>query len=699
MDKTSNKYCVPCICLALVLAIVAVYWQVLVSEFVTFDDPHYVSENQYVRTGFTRNNIIWAFTPAKFGYWHPLTWLSHMLDCQLYGLRPGFHHLSNLLIHIANSLLLFLVFKRMTGAVWRSAFVAAVFALHPVNVESVAWVTERKNVLSTLFWLFTMWAYTGYVQRGGFLRYSVTLLLFALGLLAKPMLVTLPFALLLLDYWPFGRFQPEQMYDESGGDSEQSNEFAVSRYQRSIVRRLILEKVPFFALSVVSVCVSSLSAQRLGMGIPMRLVPVGLRIENAIVSYVRYLDKMVLPRKLAVFYPYPDAIPLWQSLGAALLLLCATYVLVWVLRRNRYLAVGWLWYVGTLVPVIGLVQAGLWPAIADRWMYVPMVGCIIIIAWGVPDLLLKRRYQKVILGTAALIVLLVLSVCTGLQLRYWRSSITLFQHAIGVTDDNYQAHFSMIKPLRKQGRTAEAIEHGYMALKINPNYPSTHNSLGAVLIDSGELDEAIEHLTKALQLKPDFPAAHVNLGAAFFKRGNMGEATMHFYRALQLKPDSFGAHINLATVFTQQGETEKAIKHYTEVLRINPDFADGHNSLGYALVRQGKFDEAVKHYAEALRIKPYFVDAHSNLGYVLAQQGRLNGAIRHYAEALRMEPESAGLHNDLAVVLVQQGKIDEAINHFKTALRIEPDSADIRRNLNAVLTLTQQSEPTDAPEP
>jgi Flp pilus assembly protein TadD len=682
MDNKSNKYWVPCVCLVLVFATL-----------------FYVSENQYVRTGFTRDNIKWAFTPAKFGYWHPLTWLSHMLDCQLYGLRPGLHHLSNLLIHIANSLLLFLVFRRMTGAVWRSAFVAAVFALHPVNVESVAWVTGRKNVLSTLFWLFTMWTYTGYVHRGGFLRYSVTLLLFALGLLAKPMLVTLPFVLLLLDYWPFGRFQPEQMYDESGGDSEQSNDSAVSRYQRSIIRRLVLEKVPFFVLSAVSVCVSSLSAQRLGMGIPMGLVPVGLRIENAIVSYVRYLDKMVLPRKLAVFYPYPDAIPLWQSLGAALLLVCATCVLVWVLRPKRYFAVGWLWYVGTLVPVIGLVQAGLWPAIADRWMYVPMVGFIVIIVWGISDLLTKWQYRNVTLGTAALIVLLTLSVSTSFQLRYWRSSITLFQHAIGVTKDNYQAHFSMIKPLRQQGRTAEAIEHGYKALKINPNYPSTHNSLGAVLIDSGDVDEAIEHLRKALQLKPDFPAAHVNLGAALFKQGNLKEATEHFYRALQLKPDSFGAHINLATVFTQQGETEKAIKHYTEAIRISPDFADGHNSLGYALVRQGRFDEAVEHYTEALRIKPDFGDAHNNLGYALVQQGRLNEAIRHYIEALRIGPESAGLHNDLGVALAQQGRIDEAVKHFNEALRIEPDSADIRRNLNAVLAFTEQDGATGVPEP
>jgi tetratricopeptide (TPR) repeat protein len=699
MDKTSNKYCVPCICLALVLAILAVYWQVLFSEFVTFDDPHYVSENQYVRTGFTRNNIIWAFTPAKFGYWHPLTWLSHMMDCQLYGLKPGLHHLSNLLIHTANSLLLFLVFRRMTGAVWRSAFVAAVFALHPVNVESVAWVTGRKNVLSTLFWLFTMWAYTGYVCRGGLLRYAVTLLLFALGLLAKPMLVTLPFVLLLLDYWPFGRFQPEQMYDESGADSEQSNESAASRHQRSIIRRLILEKVPFFALSVVSVCVSSLSAQRLGMGIPMGLVPVGLRIENAIVSYVRYLDKMILPRKLAVFYPYPDVIPLWQSLGAALFLVSATYVLVWALRPNRYSAVGWLWYVGTLVPVIGLVQAGLWPAIADRWMYVPMVGLTVLMAWGIPALLAKWRYRNVTLGTAALMVLLALSVCTGLQVSYWRSSITLFQHTIGVTNDNYQAHFSMIKPLRKQGRIAQAIEHGYKALKINPDYPSTYNSLGAVLIDSGELDGAIAHLRKAIKLKPDFPAAHVNLGAALFKQGDLDEATRHFYKALQLKPDSFGAHINLATVFTQQGEIEKAIKHYTEAIRINPDFADGHNSLGYALVRQGRFDEAVEHYTEALRINPDFADAHNNLGYVLAQQGRLNGAIRHYAEALRIGPESAGLHNDLGVALARQGKIDKAVNHFEAALRIEPDSADIRRNLNAVLAFTEQDGATGVPEP
>jgi len=699
MNKASEKYWVPCICLALVFASLAVYWQVLFSDFITFDDPHYVTDNQYVRTGFTRNNIKWAFTPAIFGYWHPLTWLSHMLDCQLYGLRPAMHHMGNLLIHIANSLLLFLVFKRMTGAVFSSAFLAAVFALHPLNVESVAWVTERKNVLSTLFWLLTMWGYTDYVRRGGLLRYSVTLLLFALGLLAKPMLVTLPFVLLLLDHWPFGRFQPEQSADEIGKDNQKGGESVVSDYRWSVVSRLILEKVPFFALSAISAYLSFSSVRRLGVATSTALVPIRLRIANALASYVSYIGKMIWPRKLAVFYPYPDTVLLWEAIGALLTLICVSVLAVWIFRSRRYLAVGWLWYLGTLIPVSGLVQAGLWPAMADRWAYVPLVGLFIIIAWGVPDILTKWLFRNVVLVAAALIVLAALSVCASLQLRYWRSSIALFQHTIGVTEDNYQAHFSMIKPLRQQGRTAEAIEHGYKALNINPNYPSTHNSLGAVLIDSGELDKAIAHLRKALRLKPDFPAAHVNLGAALVKQGDLDEATQHFYKALQLNGDSFGAHINLATVFVQRGEIEKAVEHYTEAVRIKPDFADGNNSLGYALVRLGKFDDAVKHYTEALRIKPDFVDAHNNLGYVLAQQGRFNEAVRHYNEALRIGPESAGLHNDLAVVLTKQGKIDQAIAHFKEALRLDPDAEDVRANLNAVLAVTKQNEPNEPNQP
>lgn len=699
MNQASDKYRVPFICLALACVTLAVYWQVLSCEFITFDDPHYVTDNQYIRTGFTLSNIKWAFTPAVFGYWHPLTWLSHMLDCHLFGASPLMHHLVNLLIHIANSLLLFLVFKRMTGAVFSSAFVAAVFALHPLNVESVAWVTERKNVLSTLFWLLTMWVYTDYVRRGGLLRYSVALLLFALGLLAKPMLVTLPFVLLLLDYWPFERFRPERDFDEIGKDNDKGGESSVSEYRRPVLARLILEKVPFFALSLISAYLSSLSVRRLGINISTALVPVRLRIANALTSYMSYIGKMLWPRKLAVFYPYPDNVPLWQAIGALLALICISVLMIWVFRNRRYPAVGWLWYLGALIPVSGLVQAGLWPAMADRWAYVPLVGLFTIIAWGVPDLLAKLRHRNVVLGMAALMVLLALSVCTALQLRHWRSSIALFQHTIEVTEDNYQAHFSMIKPLRQQGRTAEAIEHGYKALKINPNYPSTHNSLGAVLIDSGELDKAIAHLRRALRLKPDFPAAHVNLGAALVKQGDLEKATQHFYKALQLKTNSFGAHINLATVFTQQGEIEKAIEHYTEAVRIKPDFADGHNSLGYALVRLGKFDDAVKHYLQALQIKPDFVDAHNNLGYVLARQGRFNEAARHYNEALRIGPDSAGLHNDLAVALTKQGKIDQAIAHFKEALRLDPDAEDVRANLNAVLALTKQNEPNEPNQP
>ncbi|UCC23106.1 MAG: tetratricopeptide repeat protein, partial [Planctomycetota bacterium] len=661
----SDKYRVPFICLALACVTLAVYWQVLSCEFITFDDPHYVTENHYVRTGFTLSNIKWAFTPAVFGYWHPLTWLSHMLDCHLFGVSPVMHHLINLLIHVANSLILFLVFKRMTGAVFSSAFVAAVFALHPLNVESVAWVTERKNVLSTLFWLLTMWVYTDYVRRGGLLRYSVALLLFALGLLAKPMLVTLPFVLLLLDYWPFERFRPGRNFDEIGKDNEKGGVSSVSEYRRPVLARLILEKVPFFALSLISAYLSSLSVRRLGINVSTKLVPVRLRIANALTSYMSYIGKMLWPRKLAVFYPYPDTVPLWQAIVALLVLICISVLMIWVFRSRRYPAVGWLWYLGALIPVSGLVQAGLWPAMADRWAYVPLVGLFTIIAWGVPDLLAKLRHRNIVLGTTALMVLLALSVCTNLQLRHWRSSIALFQHTIEVTEDNYQAHFSMIKPLRQQGRTAGAIEHGYKALKINPNYPSAHNSLGAVLIDSGEINKAIAHLRRALQLKPDFPAAHVNLGAALFKQGDLDEATRHFYEALQLDTNSFGAHINLATIFMQLGEIEKAVEHYTEAARIKPDFVDAHNNLGYALARQGRFNEAV----------------------------------RHYSKALRIGPESAGLHNVLAVVLTKQGKIDQAITHFKQALRLDPDAEDVRANLNAILALMKQAEPNEPNQP
>ena len=606
---------------AIVLATFVVYWQLRGHEFLNYDDPMYVWENDYVRKGLTWEGVRWAFTATRgsTNYWHPLTWLSHMLDCQLFRTDPGWHHLTNFLLHLISTLLLFGVLNRMTGALWRSAFVAALFALHPLNVESVAWISERKSVLSTLFWMLTMAAYLRYVKHPAVSRYLLTLLVFALGLMAKPMLVTLPFVLLLLDYWPLGRFQPGQAVKDT---NRQTHKFLNARSQRLSIYRLVREKIAFFALSAASIYISSLSVQSLGIVISTESVPIKLRIANALVSYINYIGKIIWPQKLAVFYPYPDMVPMWQSIGAFLLLVCISVLVIRLLRVIPYLAVGWLWYLGILIPAIGLVQAGVWPAIADRFVYVPSIGLFIIIAWAVPEVLAKWRYRKITLGVLAPVVLLALAVCSWFQGGYWRNGITLFEHALTVTDKNYVAYTNLGEELMKQGEIDAGIEHFRQALEFKPDYRSAHYNLGLALVKRGKVGEAIKHYKEALRLEPDAAPIHYNLGKAFMLQQKYAEAMKHYRKALQIKPDEPVLYYNLALVLVEQGEIDEAIKLFRKALRLKPDAGIVHRNLGLALARQGRYAEAIKHYEEALRIDPRDQQAREALKATLAKRGK-----------------------------------------------------------------------------
>ena len=693
MGKWVSKYKVILICIFLAGAVLTAYWQALYSDFTNFDDPMYVTENQYVNTGFTWENIRWALSVGKVAYWHPLTWVSHMLDCQLYGLRAGLHHLTNLIIHIANTLLLFAVLKRMTGAVWRSAFVAALFALHPINVDSVAWVTERKSVLSTLFWLLTMWAYAGYAQRGGppkaglipsraspWWRYLITLLLFALGLLAKPMLVTLPFVMLLLDYWPLGRFSFKQSLK--------------SFTRASPVFRLVTEKIPFFALSAVSVYLSFLSVRRLGITISTGLVPIKLRVANALVSYVGYIGKIIWPRKLAVFYPYPEKVATWESAGALVLLLCVTIVLVFVFRRRPYLGIGWLWYVVTLLPVIGLVQAGLWPAMADRWAYVPMIGLAILAAWGVGDIAAKwppcflakarRGARGSVLIFLSIVCLLALMACTWRQVGYWHNSFTLLTHALNVTSDNYIAHLNLGNVCIKEKKTDEAIQQYRKALKIHSNYADAHYNLGIALGLQGRYDEAIKEYSTVLRLEEDHWRARFCLADALAKTGQLDEAISHYQKLIQAHPDDAEVYNNFALALAKKGKTNEAIEYYNKCLKINPDSVEVLNNLGNALLEQGEFGRAVAHFKKALSLKPSFAETHYNLANVLRQMGQIDEAAVYYREALQLIPDNVDAYYGLGLVLTQQKKYDEAITHFRKAIQLNPDFAQAYYNLGTI---------------
>ena len=603
------------LCMFLVLATLTVYWQAGSYEFVNFDDDAYVTENHHVHKGLTRESFIWAFTATDEANWHPLTWLSHMLDFELYGLNPAGHHLTNVLLHSASTVLLFLVLLGMTGSRWRSAFVAALFALHPLHVESVAWVAERKDVLSTLFWILTLWAYLGYVQRPSVRRYLLILLLFALGLMAKPMLVTLPFVLLLLDYWPLKRIEIGQ---SAIGLPAASQPSTIAEKPGAQAFRLLLEKTPLFVLAAVSAFVTFVVQKSWGAVGALEVYPIKIRVANALVSYVSYMVKMIWPQNLAVFYPHPgQSLPMWQAAAAGLLLLLLSIAVIRAGRRQPYLPVGWFWYLGTLVPVIGLVQVGA-QAMADRYTYVPLIGLFIMAAWGVPELLAKYRFQRTVLATLATILLVTLTVVSKRQMRHWQNSLTLFQQAVEVTADNYVAHDSLGNALAQQGMLDQAIVHYRESLRIKPNLVNTHNNLGVALLQQGEINRAMAQYYQALRLKPDSAETHNNLGVALFTVGQLDQAIGHYLTAIKLDPNFGKAYNNLGNVLARKGKLDEAISQYSRALELKPNYPEAHNNLGVALAQQEKLREAIAHFKRALQLRPDYSQARSNLDNAIA---------------------------------------------------------------------------------
>jgi Flp pilus assembly protein TadD len=603
------------ICLLLITVTLAVFWQVSNHEFVNFDDDDYVSENPHVQSVLSRQAIIWAFTATRAANWHPLTWLSHMIDCQLYGLNPSGHHLTNVLFHLVNTLLLFLLLNRITGASWRSGFVAALFAVHPLHVESVAWVAERKDVLSTLFWLLTMWAYIFYVEKPRLHRYLLTLLTFALGLMAKPMLVTLPVVLLLLDFWPLKRIELGQ---SASGLPAASQPSTIAKKPGVQAFRLLLEKTPLFVLAAASSVVTFIVQKSGGAVGALEVYPTKIRVANALVSYVSYMVKMIWPQNLAVFYPHPgQSLPMWQAAAAGLLLCLISIAVIRAGRRQPYLPVGWLWYLGTLVPVIGLVQVGA-QAMADRYTYVPLIGLFIMAAWGVPELLARYRFQRTVLATLATILLVTLLLVSKRQVRHWQNSLTLFQHAVEVTADNYVVHDSLGNALAQQGMLDQAIVHYREALRIKPNLVNTQNNLGVALLQQGEINRAMVQYYEALRLKPDSAETHNNLGVALFTVGQLDQAIGHYLTAIKLDPNFAKAHNNLGNALARKGKLDEAISQYSRALEIKSNYPEAHNNLGVALAQREKFRKAIAHFKRALQLKPDYAQARSNLDNAMA---------------------------------------------------------------------------------
>jgi tetratricopeptide (TPR) repeat protein len=616
--RQEQRWRAPMVCLVLAAVTFAVFGQTLAHEFVDIDDDVYVYDNPMVVRGLTLKGILWAFTHVHSANWHPLTWLSHMLDCQLYGLHPGGHHLTNVLLHTATVIALFLLLRQMTGALWRSAFVAAVFAIHPLRVESVAWVAERKDVLSGLFFMLTIGAYVSYARRPWSpVRYGLVVLLFAMGLMCKPMLVTLPVVLSLLDYWPLRRLE-----------------------QPGKLSRLMLEKLPLLALSAAA-CVVTLLAQH-GVIRSAGSLSLPLRFGNALVACMVYPGQMIWPRGLAVLYPYPrHGLPPLELMLAGTLLAGLSAVTVWQRQKQPWLLMGWVWYLVMLLPVVGIIQVGI-QAHADRYTYLPEIGIYVAVTWLAAEWGAKWHTSCVVMGGLMAGVIAMLMVCAWRQGAYWKNSKTLWTHTIACTVDNDAAYFNLGVNLYQEGRVDEAISNYEAALQIRPDSAMAHSNLGSALLEKGKVDEAITQFQDALRINPRSPNIHNNFGTALYQKGRVNEAIGEFRKALQIDPNNAGFHFNLARTLVQSGGVADAINQYQTVLQIDPAHVDGQNDLAWLLatcseasLRNGSTAVKLAEQANHLTGGENPVILHT-LAAAFAEAGRFSEAVETAQHAFRL---------------------------------------------------------------
>jgi Tfp pilus assembly protein PilF len=656
------------VCLLLAASPSVVYWQVSGFEFTNYDEFAMILQNRFVLGGLTLHGFSWALTTSWHEYWHPLTWLSHMLDCELFGLNTGWHHLVSLGFHVTNTLLLFAVLQRMTGALWRSAMVAALFALHPLHVESVAWIAERKDVLSAFFFFLTLWAYVRYAECGMRKQesnptpsgsritdhashrssprfwYWTAVVMFACGLMSKPMVVTLPFVLILLDYWPLGRMQNVECRMQNRASHFT---FHVSRFPSL---PLLVEKLPFFALTAASCAITYLGVKAGGSILSAEKVPWTLRLGNVPVSYARYLGKMIWPTYLIALYPMPSHWAEWRVGGAVLVLLLISLFAALRSRSAPYLIVGWLFFLGILVPTIGIVQVG-FQSIADRYTYMPSIGIFIAVVWAVAEwssgagvspvqtsvlpaasglragrALGRRDARPTLLAGIAAVVLLLCGCLTWVQTSYWRNSLALWTHCLAVCPDNLVAHYNLGYVLQHSNRTSEAIEQYRAVLRLKPDHSDANLNLGLVLIGIGRAQEATNCLVAALRIKPDYARAQGAMGLALLELGDYAGAVTHCGEAIRLDPDAFGPYLALGRALSLQGKSDDALRYYAEGLRLNPALPQTHYYLGLEWMKRGAFDQAAASFGEAMRLAPTWEEARSQYQRALneAEQSQIN---------------------------------------------------------------------------
>ncbi len=689
----------------LAVATLAAFWRLHYCDFITFDDQLYVTENAHILNGITWQAIRWAFTTTYACFWHPLTMISIMLDFQLFGLNPHGYHLTNLLFHIANSLLLFFVLHRMTKAPWQSAFVAALFALHPLHVESVAWVAERKDVLSTFFWMLTMITYTYYIECPRIGTYLPVFAFFALGLMAKPMLVTLPFVLILLDYWPLQRFErkrsfrkkhaapskqragigervPVSIYKGEGKTSRknvlktmvESDRPKNNKDRWTFIGFLFFEKIPLLSLAAIFSVVTFIAEQEGGAVRSLGEISLGARITNAIVSFVIYIAKTIWPAKLAIPYPHPGLRPLWQVLGAILLLVIITITVIRTAKRLPYLAVGWLWFIGTLMPVIGIVQVG-YHAMADRYTYIPLVGLFIMVAWGVPEILKNSRYRKVTLISSSALILSSLSVLTWIQVGYWQNSITLSSHTLEATTDNYYVYYWRGLEYANLGNYGRAIRDYDKAIGIKPDYVGAYIRRAVAYAELGDYTQAISDYDKAIEIDPKSAATYNNRGVAYAKLGNNTQAISDYDRAIEIDPKNADFYNDRGVAREAIGNSNQAISDYTQAVTINPGNAKTYNNRGLAHRTLGNNRQAIADFNRAIEINPKYPDAYNNRGVAYAELGDNMQAITDFDEAVEINAHDASVFYNRGASHYKLGHQSQAVEDLKAAARLGSEEA------------------------
>ncbi len=647
---------------------IVAYEPVRYNGFVDYDDGGYIVENPNVKGGITADSVIWAITKGHAANWHPLTWLSHMLDCELFGLNPSYHHLMSVMLHTINALLLFWILKGATGSIWASAFVAFVFAVHPVQVESVAWASERKTILSGLFQLLTIAAYIHYARQPGTKRYLLVLLLFGLCIMTKPVVVTVPLMLLLLDYWPLERIKWGRNTEEYNATKPGLQKFSAGR--------LITEKIPLLVMSGILSMVTSVTQEAGGAIVTLEKLPTGYRIANMFISYIRYIGKLVWPSRLAILYPHT-----YSNLSIAITIICAllfiviTILCIYIGLRKRYVAVGWLWYVGTLVPMIGLIQAGS-QAMANRYMYISMLGLLIIIAWSFKDLIAKWRFLKVAAAGLTIIILPILVFLTRMQVRHWQNTMTLFGYALEVTENNEGAEFVYGCSLHDSGKIKEAIQHISAAVRIRPTFSAARNKLGKILMEEGKTEAAIACFKEVIARDKEFKEAYFNLGAALGRQGKYDEAIKCFAKLLKLDPEFPDAHARMGATLLISGRADEAIEHFEEALKIKPDQAEVYANLAIAYMQLGKYESAIVNRDKAVELEPDDPDVLNNLAWLLATAGDIsledaNKSVEFAERACELTGNKKPDYLDtLAVSYAAAGRFEEAVKTAEKAFDI-----------------------------